>query len=101
MATEEPRDRRVYLEEQIERQKRGEPIDLEWVQSELARVRNEQARVSASMQRNLRWSVFLFAALLLVFWFQKGGLNAPGGMWTLGLILIGTLAAWILGRRRR
>jgi len=36
-----------------------------------------------------------------VLWFKKGGLAAPGGVWTLGLIAIGALAAWTLGTRRR
>jgi hypothetical protein len=100
MGSEEPRDRRAYLEEQIARQKRGEPIDVEWVRTELARVRTEQANVSASMQRNLRLVVILCAALLFVLWFKKGGITAPGGVWTLGLIVIGALAAWTLGGRR-
>jgi hypothetical protein len=100
MASEEPRDRRAYLEEQIERQKRGEPIDVEWVQAELGRIRSEQARLSASVQRNLRLVVVLCAALLLVLWFKNGALGGRGGVWTLGLILIGALAAWILGNRR-
>jgi hypothetical protein len=98
--SEESRDRRAYLEEQIARQKRGEPIDVEWVRTELARVRTEQANVSASMQRNLRLVVILCAALLFVLWFKKGGIAAPGGVWTLGLIVIGALAAWTLGARR-
>jgi hypothetical protein len=101
MGSEEPRDRRAYLEEQIARQKRGEPIDVEWVRAELARVRAEQANVSASMQRNLRLVVLLCGGLLLVLWFKKGGASAPGGLWTLGLIVIGALAAWALGGRRR
>ena len=47
-------DRRAYLEEQIERQKRGEPIDVEWVRAELARVRQEQAAHRARTQRKRR-----------------------------------------------
>jgi hypothetical protein len=97
----EPRDRHAYLEEQIARQKRGEPIDVAWVQAELTRVRAEQARVTASVQRNLRLLVILCATLLLVLWFKSGGLAGHGGVWTLGLILIGTLAAWVLGHRRK
>jgi hypothetical protein len=97
----EPRDRQAYLDEQIARQKRGEPIDVEWVRAELARIRAEQANVNASMQRNLRLVVIMCALLLLVLWFKKGGLAAPGGIWTLGLIAIGALAAWTLGSRRR
>ena len=33
-------DRQAYLAEQIERQKRGEPVDVEWVKAELGRVRD-------------------------------------------------------------
>jgi hypothetical protein len=98
---EPPRDRQAYLEEQIARQKRGEPIDVEWVQAELERIRAEQARMSSSVQRNLRLLVVLCAALLLVLWFKNGGLEGRGGLWTLGLILIGALAAWVLGNRRK
>jgi hypothetical protein len=101
MGSDERRDRRAYLEEQIARQQRGEAIDVEWVRAELARIRTEQANVTASMQRNLRLVVILCAGLLFVLWFKKGGLAAPGGMWTLGLIVIGALAAWTLGSRRK
>ncbi|HVU50797.1 MAG TPA: hypothetical protein VHL80_08930 [Polyangia bacterium] len=97
----EPRDRHAYLEEQIARQRRGEPIDVEWVQAELERVRTEQARMAASVQRNLRMLVVLCATLLLVLWFKSGGLAGRGGLWTLGLILIGALSAWVLGSKRR
>src|SRR6185503_5960094 len=97
----EPRDRRAYLEEQIERQKRGEPIDVEWARTELARIRAEQARMGASMQRNLRLVVVMCAGMLLVLWVKQGAFEARGGPWTLGLILIGALAAWILGNKRR
>jgi hypothetical protein len=98
---EAPRDRQAYLEEQIARQKRGEPIDVEWVQAELARVRAEQARMTTSMRRNLRLLVVFCAGLLLVLWLKNGGLAGRGGVWTLGLILIGSLAAWVLGNRRK
>ena len=97
----EPRDRHAYLEEQIARQKRGEPIDVEWVQAELERVRGEQARMTASVQRNLRLLVVLCATLLLVLWFKSGGVSGKGGVWTLGLILIGALSAWVLGNKRK
>jgi len=96
----EPRDRNAYLEQQIARQKRGEPIDVEWVQAELARVRAEQARMAASVRRNLRLLVVLCATLLLVLWLKSGGLSGKGGVWTLGLILIGALSAWVLGHKR-
>lgn len=100
MTPDEPRDRHAYLEEQIARQKRGEPIDVEWVQAELGRVRAEQARMAASVRRNLRMLVLLCATLLLVLWVKNGGMSGRGGVWTLGLILIGGLSAWILGSRR-
>jgi hypothetical protein len=98
---QQPRDRHAYLEEQIARQKRGEPIDVEWVQAELQRVRGEQARVAASVQRNLRLLVLLCASLLLVLWFKSGGMGSRGGVWTLGLILIGALVAWVVGNKRK
>jgi hypothetical protein len=101
MGPAEPRDRQAYLEEQIARQKRGEDIDVEWVRAELARIRAEQTRVTASVQRNLRLLVLLCAGLLLVLWFKSGGLDGRGGAWTLGLIAIGALAAWVLGNRKR
>jgi hypothetical protein len=96
-----PRDRRAYLEEQIARQKRGEPVDVEWAKTELARIRAEQARVGAAMQRNLRLVVIMCAVMLLVLWFKQGAFDSRGGVWTLGLILIGALAAWVLGNRKR
>src|ERR1700753_3656441 len=98
MAPEEPvdrpasgpgRDRHAYLEEQIARQKRGEPIDVAWVQAELERIRAEQARMTTSMQRNLKMLVLLCAGLLLVLWSKNCGLAGRGGVWTLGLIAIG------------
>jgi hypothetical protein len=98
---EAPKDRRAYLEEQIARQKRGEPVDVAWAKSELARIRAEQARVGAAMQRNLRLVVIMCAAMLLILWFKQGAFDSRGGVWTLGLILIGGLAAWVLGNRRR
>jgi hypothetical protein len=108
MAPEDPgdrpperRDRQAYIEEQFARQRRGEPIDVEWVQAELARVRAEQARMSASVRRNLRLLVVLCATLLLVMWLKTGGLAGRGGYWTLGLILIGALSAWVLGNQRK
>jgi hypothetical protein len=101
MATEEPPDRHAYLQEQIERQKRGEPIDVEWAKAEYARVQAEVARVKASSRRNLRLLIGLCAALLLVMWFKRGGFDGPAGMWTFGLILIGALVAWTIGNRRR
>jgi hypothetical protein len=101
MASPDPPDRHAYLEEQIERQKRGEPIDVDWVKNELERVRREQAARLASSQRNLRWLVIGTAALLLVLWAKNGGFGGSGGFATLGLILVGLLAVFGLSRRRR
>jgi hypothetical protein len=101
MATEDPPDRRAYLEEQLERQKRGEPIDVEWAKAEYAKVQAEMARVKASSRRNLRMLIGLCAALLLVMWFKRGGFDGPGGVMTFGMILIGALVAWTLGNRRK
>src|SRR5262249_48927406 len=101
MATEEPRDRQAYLEEQIARQKRGEPIDVEWAKSELARTQAEVSKMRAASRRNLRLLIGLCAALLLVMWVKRGGFEGPAGIWTFGLILIGALVAWTISNRRR
>ena len=94
-------DRKAYLEEQIQRQKRGEPIDVEWVAEELQRVRREQmARLHAS-QRNLRWLVIGSAILMIVLWARNGGVLDKGGFVTLGLIVIGLFAAFALRRGPR
>ena len=94
-------DRKAYLEEQIQRQKRGEPIDVEWVTEELQRIRREQiARIQTS-QRNLRWIVTGAAILMLVLWARSGGVFDRGGFVTLGLIVIGLLAAFALRRGPR
>jgi hypothetical protein len=96
-----PEDRQAYLEEQIQRQKRGEAIDVEWVKAELERVRRQQAATLASTQRNLRWLVIGAAIVLGILWIKNGGLSSSGGLLTLGLIMIGLLTAWGLGRRRK
>jgi hypothetical protein len=96
-----PEDRQAYLEEQIQRQKRGEPIDVDWVKAELERVRRQQMATLASTQRNLRWLVIGAAIVLGILWIKNGGLSRGGGLFTLGLILIGLLTAWGLGRRRK
>jgi hypothetical protein len=96
-----PEDRQAYLEEQIQRQKRGEAIDVEWVKAELERVRRQQAATLASTQRNLRWLVIGAAIVLGILWIKNGGLASGGGLFTLGLIMIGLLTAWGLGRRRK
>jgi hypothetical protein len=95
------RDRHAYLEEQIARQKRGEPIDVDWVRRELEQVRREQVDKMASTQRNLRLIVIAAAVLLFVLWLKNGGLASPGGTAALGLVAIGLFAAIMFGRRRR
>src|SRR5689334_9870894 len=60
------KDRKAYLEEQIQKQKRGEPIDVEWATEELQRIRREQVARLESSQRNLRWLVIGTALLLVV-----------------------------------
>src|SRR4051812_19431880 len=94
-------DRRAYLEEQIQRQQRGEPVDVEWARAELERVRREQAAHRAVTQRNLMRITIVSAVLLLVLWIRNGGLRQPNGAVWLGLIVIGVLAAWALWRRGR
>jgi hypothetical protein len=101
MASPDPSDRHAYLEEQIARQKRGEPVDIEWVKNELERVRREQTARLATSQRNLRWVTISAAALLLVLWLKNGGLSGNNAILTLGLSVIGILAAVALGRKRR
>ncbi len=101
MDAPDPADRQAYLEEQIARQKRGEPIDVEWVRAELERVKKQQAASLAATQRNLRWLVIVAAVALVILWVKNGGLAGTGGYMTPGLILIAILAVWGLGRRRR
>ena len=96
-----PADRQAYLEEQIQRQQRGEAIDVEWVKAELERIRRQQAATLVSTQRNLRWLVIGAAIVLGILWIKNGGFSKSGGLFTLGLILIGLLTAWGLGRRRK
>ena len=92
-------DRKAYLEEQIQKQKRGEPIDVEWVAEELQRVRREQVARIESTQRNLRWLVIGTAIVLVVMWARSGAALDRGGFVTLGLIVIGLLAAFVLRGR--
>jgi hypothetical protein len=90
--------RKAYLEEQIARQKRGEPIDVEWVATELQRVRREQTSRLQASQRNLRLLVFGSVALLLVMWAQKSGMLDRGGYVMLGLIALVLFTALVLRR---
>jgi hypothetical protein len=94
MPPADPADRHAYLEEQIAKQKRGEPIDVEWVKNELERVRQEQTSRMADTQRHLRWLVIGAALLMLVLWYQNGGLTTPGGLLALALALIGLAVAY-------
>lgn len=101
MDAPDPTDRQAYLAEQIARQKRGEPIDVEWVKAELERIRQQQATTLARTQRNLRWLVIVAAVALAVLWVKNGGLHQAGGVFALGLILIAVLTVWGLNRQRR
>jgi hypothetical protein len=101
VADPDPSDRQAYLEEQIERQKRGEPIDVDWARAELERIRREQAARIAATQRNLRWLVIAAAALMLVLWVKQSALPGGRGMFGLALAVLGLLTAVTLGRRRR
>jgi hypothetical protein len=99
---EEPqRDRKAYLEEQIARQKRGEPVDVEWVRAELERVRRDQTARLAASRRNLRVLVGASALLLLVLWLRRGGMDPRTTMIVLGAVLVAALTAWAVSRRRR
>lgn len=97
----DPQDREAYLEEQIARQKRGEPIDVEWVKAELERVRLKQATTLARTQKRLMILVLVAALVLTVLWLKNGGLSGTGGVPVLGLILLGFLAIFVMGPRSR
>jgi len=102
MADVDPSDRKAYLEEQMRRKERGEPVDVEWVAEELQRVRREQmARLQAS-QRNLRWIVIGGAVLMFIMWVRSGGGLDRRSLVALGLIVIGLFVAFALrGNRSR
>jgi hypothetical protein len=95
------KDRKAYLEEQIQRQKRGEPIDVDWVAEELQRVRREQTAHLQASQRNLRWLVIGASVLMLVLWARGGGALDRGGFIALGLVVIGLLTVFALRRGPR
>ncbi len=101
MAPADPHDREAYLEEQIARQKRGEPVDVEWVKAELSRVREDQAATLARTQRRLRLLVLVAAVVLAILWVKNGGLSGTAGLPMLGLVLVGFLATFAIGRRSR
>jgi hypothetical protein len=95
------KDRKAYLEEQIQKQKRGEPIDVEWATEELQRIRREQvARLEAS-QRNLRWLVIGTALLLVVMWARNGAALDREAAVMLGMVVVGLLAAYVVRRRSK
>ncbi len=101
MSDDKPRDRHAYLEEQIERQKRGEPIDVDWVRAELERVRQESQEKVASSQRRLRWLTVAMAALFVIFWLA-GNLVAKKDPWAIApVVLIIGLAVWAVRRYRK
>jgi len=95
----ERRDRHAYLEEQIARQKRGEPVDVEWVRAELERVRQEQVAAQTRTRRQLLAVTIVSAVLLIVLWIRRGGFEQRDIL-TVGLILIGLLTAWAVRRAR-
>ncbi len=101
MAPADPLDREAYLEEQIARQKRGEPVDVDWVRAELARVRRDQNATVARTQRRLRLLVLVTAIVLAILWIKNGGLSGTAGLPMLGLVLVGFLASFAIGRRPR
>jgi len=66
MSSDDQRQQRErYLNEQIARQQRGEPIDVDWVREELDRVRKEQQETLASSKRRL-WLLMAVLAILFV-----------------------------------
>jgi len=101
MADEPPRDRHAYLEEQMQRQQRGEPIDVDWVRAELERVKREAQAKVASSEKRLRWLVMFMAALFAVFWLA-GNLMARRDPWAIApVVLIVALTFWGLRQYRK
>ena len=101
MPPADPSDREAYLEEQIARQKRGEPVDVDWVRAELERVRQESQQKVASSERRLRWLVVGMAGLFVIFWLA-GNLVAKKDPWAIApVVLIVALAVWALRRYRK
>ena len=91
---DKPRDRHAYLEEQIQRQQRGEPIDVDWVRAEIERVKQESRQKLASTEKRLRWLVLFMAVLFGVFWLA-GNLLAHKDPWAIApAVLIVGLAVW-------
>jgi hypothetical protein len=100
MADVDPSNRKAYLEEQIQRQKRGEPIDVNWVRDELIRVRHEQMSRMAATQRHLRWVVAIAAALLVVLWIRQGHSFDTTGIIVIGMVAIGLFTLFAVRKRR-
>ncbi len=98
---DKPRDRHAYLEEQIQRQQRGESIDVDWVRAELERVKQESRQKVASTEKRLRWLVLFMAVLFAVFWLA-GNLLARRDPWAIApVVLIVGLAVWGLRMYRK
>ena len=101
MSDDPARDRHAYLEEQMQRQQRGEPIDVDWVRAELERVKREARDKVASSEKRLRWLVMFMAALFAVFWLA-GNLMARRDPWVIApVVLIVALAIWGLRQYRK
>jgi hypothetical protein len=101
MANQQQRDREAYLNEQVARQQRGEPIDVEWVRAELTRVRQAQKQKLDDTQRQLRWLVIGTAILFSVLWIGGHLVAHRDPRILVPVALIATLAIWALLRRRR
>jgi hypothetical protein len=101
MSEDAPRDRHAYLQEQIERQKRGEPIDVEWARAELERVKRDSLQKMASSERRLRWLVFAMAALFAIFWIASNLLSQRDPWVIAPVVLIIGLAVWGIRRYRK
>jgi hypothetical protein len=98
---EPPRDRAAYLEEQIERQKRGESIDVDWVRAELERVKNESQSKLAGSERRLRWLVLALGGLMCALWVAANVMRDGDPKLLAPIAAIVGLGAWGLYRARR
>jgi hypothetical protein len=99
--TPPPPDRHAYLQEQIERQQRGEPIDVAWVRAEYDRVKRETQQKVATSEKRLHWLVVGMLGLFAVFWLA-GNLLARRDPWAVApVLLIVGLAVWAIRRHRK
>jgi Flp pilus assembly protein TadB len=98
---QERREREAYLNEQVARQQRGEPVDVEWVRAELARVRQEQKDKLMSTERTMRWMVMGMAGLFCVLWIAGNVVANHGPRLLVPIVMIATLTVWSLYRRNR